>query len=101
MLGVLRDNANNQTIGFNNASDINIWAADETSPSVTLSGHCDGVTALINWQNKTIVCGDAGGRILTWDPETGVASRPSCTNQKFKIGVAALAQNSTRVFASS
>jgi WD40 repeat protein len=82
-------------------SDINIWAAEETSPSVTLRGHCDNVTALLNWQNKVIVSADAGGRILTWNPETGLANRPSCTNQKFKIGVAALASNSTRVFASS
>jgi hypothetical protein len=91
MTGVLRDNANNQTLGFNNTSNIHIWSAEETSPSVTLCGHSDTVTALLNWQNKAIVTADAGGRVLTWNPETGVASRPSCANQKFKIGVAALA----------
>lgn len=101
MLGVLRDNSNNQVLGYNFKSDINIWSGDETQPSTTLRGHCDAVVKLINWQNKAIVAGDMDGRLLAWNPETGEASRPKCANQKFAIGVAQMCSNSNYVFASS
>jgi len=97
MLGLAVDKEAKTLIGMILHSDINIWKEGETQPSQVLRGHHNTVTAVANFKNELIITGDNDGRILSWDPNTGLASR-SETNFICKLGISAIASNSKFVY---
>jgi len=57
-------------------SDINVWTEEE-KPILTIRGHKMPVSEVLNFQNSSIISCDKEGRILAWNPATGMATRPS------------------------
>lgn len=97
-LGVLLESEKIYSVQCN--SDINVWAQDTEQPVETIRGHSNNVTKVVNWCDKLIISGDSDGRILSWNPNTYTASRPTGV-YKLPIGIQALACNSKYVYTAS
>ena len=99
MLGLAFSKELGEVYGVSCISDINCWT-DGEEPSKVLRGHQNAVTCVTNFNETLVVSGDNDGRILAWDTETGLASRPSGI-YKHKIVIQALCSNSENIYSGS
>ena len=100
-LGLAFDGAKNDLYSVSFNSDINQWKADAggQQSTLTIRGHQNTVTKVVTLQNGSVVSTDQDGRVLAWNLETGLATRPDSLF-KHKIQVECLAANSKYVYTS-
>jgi len=97
-LGVAYNKIEKSFYGISMNSDINVWKENESEKPVnTIRGHQAPVLSCAVFQDKLIISGDTDGRILAWDPKTGLATRPTGT-YKLKIAVSKIVSNSKYVY---
>lgn len=75
ILGLAWNNGQVMSVSCN--TDINAWAADHNSPVSTIRGHANTINKVANFKGQWIASGDNDGRLLLWNPKTGIATRSS------------------------